>query len=239
MNGFLSFLAACLAGVAGLFASGWVASLHAGWHQMSNREGAAGYFVVLMALVGGVVAFVAGIIVARMVAHSAEPGFLKAAGGGLAFVAAATGLVLLLSRLTADIPPRLDGKVLVLEVEFRLPVGAERPTGESGAPHFELRSVINGVARDGEYGKLQIDRMREEGGRWIVPASVALFSRRGQRAVDAKFGETVIGRFLVPLPGKPGPEFLEWSEWMPRPRSGEPAWPDSEPSYRFRIQREP
>lgn len=239
MNGFVSFLAAALAGLAGLFLSGWIASLHAGWHQMSNREGAVGYFIILMALVGGVISLVAGIFVARSVNHHPDPGFLKAAGGGLACVVAAGTLVLLLSRVTADIPPMIDGKELVLEVELRLPAGAALPAGGNEAARFELQSVSGGVMRDSQYGRLWLDKVREEEGRIIVPASASLYTRRGERAIEARVGEAVLGRFLVPLPGKPGAEFFEWSEWMPRPRPGDKPWPESEPSFRFRIQPEP
>ncbi len=239
MNWFLSFVSAGLAGIAGLIASGWVASLHAGWHQMSNREGAVGYFVVLMALLGGLVSFIAGLIVARSVAGSADPGFWKAVGGGLGLVAVATFLILLLSRITADIPPKLDGKELILEVEFRLPEGAAKPVAEPGTSSFELQSVSSGVLRDSEYGQIFPEQAREEEGRFVVPARAHVYTSRGQRAITASIGEAVIGRFMVPLPGKPGPESLEWSDWLPQPRPGESAWPATESSFRFRVQSQP
>lgn len=239
MSGFLSFLAACLAGLAGLFASGWAASLHAGWHQMSNREGAVGFFVIFVALIGGVVAFLIGLIVARTVASAPDPSFWKAAGGGIAAVAALVALAIGLSRLTADLPPTLDGKELVLEVEFRLPEGAPRPDFASGSAAFELRSVVNGVAAAWERGNFSPDEIREEEGRLILPARVPLFSRRGLRMIDGKVGEQVVGRFVVPLPSKPGREDLAWSGWMPQPRPGDAPWPATETSYRYRVQPVP
>ncbi len=236
MNWFLSIFAAFIAGLAGLFASGWAASLHAGWHQMSNREGAVGYFVIFMALLGGFVSFVGGLVIARVVAGGAEPGFFKAAGCGLGFVAAVTLVAILASRLSADIPPTLDGKELVLEVEFRLPAGAAAPTQETGPPSFELGAVSGGTMRDSRGGTLRVGDAREEEGRWIVPATVELFSSRGQRSIEGRLGDAVLGRFFVPLPGRPGPEHLEWSGWLPQPRPGDPPWPDTEPSFRFRVR---
>jgi hypothetical protein len=47
-------------------------------------------------------------------------------------------------------------------------------------------------------------------------------------------GKQMLG-FMVPLPGRPGRRHLEWSEWGPRPRASDPPWPDTEPSYRFRV----
>lgn len=240
MSGFLSFVAACLAGLVGLFASGWAASLHAGWHQMSNREGAVGFFVIFIALIGGVVAFLLGLIVARTVASAPDPTFWKAAGSGIAAVAALVALAIGLSRLTADLPPTLDGKELVLEVEFRLAEGAPRPDLASGSAAFELRSVVNGVAANWERGSFSPpDEIREEEGRLILPARVPLFSRRGLRMIDGKVGEQVIGRFVVPLPSKPEQKDLEWSEWMPQARAGEAPWPTTETSYRYRVQPVP
>lgn len=239
MNWGLSILAALLSGTAGLFAAGWVTSLHAGWHQLPNREGSVGYLVVFMALLGGIAAFIAGLVAARVVAAGADAGFLKAAGCGLGLVAASTGLILLASRLTADIPPTIDGRTLVLEVELRLPAGAVPPREREGSPRFELGSVVGGTRRAFVHGTLHPDRAREEDGRWIVPASAELFTSRGQRVIEARLGEECLGRFLVPLPGHPGKEHETWSEWTPRPRPGDPPWPETEPSFRFRVQTDP
>jgi hypothetical protein len=236
MNWGLSILVALLSGTAGLFASGWVTSLHAGWHQLPNREGAVGYLIVFMALLGGVAAFVAGLVIARMVAAGSDPGFFKAAGSALGLVAGLAGLVLVVSRLTADIPPTIEGRPLVLEIELRLPVGAVPPREREGSPRFELGSVVGGTRRDSVYGTLHLDRAREEGGRWILPASAELFTSRGQRSIEAHLGDECLGRFLVPLPAHPGKEHEAWSDWMPHPRPGDPPWPDTEPSFRHRVR---
>jgi len=239
MNWGLSILAALLSGTAGLFAAGWAASLHAGWHQLPNREGSVGYFIVFTALLGGIAAFVAGLLIARIVAAGADAGFLKAAGCGLGLVAASTGLILLASRLTADIPPTIDGRPLVLEVDLRLPAGAVPPREREGSPRFELGAVVGGTRRDSVPGTLRLDRAREEEGRWIVPAAADLFTSRGQRIVEAYLGEECLGRFFVPLPGHPGKDHEAWSGWTPHPRPGDPPWPETEPSFRFRVQTAP
>lgn len=236
MNWGLSILSAILCGIAGLFAAGWVTSLHAGWHQLPNREGAVGYLIVFMALIGGVVAFIAGLVVARMVAAGSDPGFLKALGFGLGLVVGLLGLILLVSRITADIPPTLDGRPLVLEVELRLPAGAASPMGREESPRFELGSVSGGTRRAAVYGTLHLEQLREEGGRWIVPASAELFTSRGQRTIEAHVGEECLGRFFVPLPAHPGKDHESWSDWTPHPRPGDPPWPESEPSFRFRVR---
>lgn len=40
---------------------------------------------------------------------------------------------------------------------------------------------------------------------------------------------------LMALPSKAGTE--QWSEWLPRPRPGDPPWPDTKAPYRFRVAR--
>ncbi len=132
--------------------------------------------------------------------------------------------------------PTIEGRPLVLEIELRLPVGAVPPREREGSPRFELGSVVGGTRRDSVYGTLHLDRAREEGGRWILPASAELFTSRGQRSIEAHLGEECLGRFLVPLPAHPGKEHETWSDWMPHPRPGDPPWPDTEPSFRHRVR---
>jgi hypothetical protein len=138
MNWFLSLFITLLSGLAALFATGWAASLHASWHQLPNREGAVGYLVIFAALIGGVASFIAGLIIARVVATGTDPGFFNAFVWGLGLVVVLTGLFLLVSRASADIPPTLGGHELLLEVEFRLPVGFSPPPAECTVdPVFE------------------------------------------------------------------------------------------------------
>lgn len=235
MNWPLSLLVGFLSGIAGLFSAGWVTSLHGGWHQVSNREGSLGYLIVFMALLGGAACFVAGLVVARTVAAGAEPGFGKALGIALGLVVGVTGLAIGLSRLTADIPPTRDGQDLVLEVEFRLPVGAASPKDHPGDPRCELGVVSGGTRVTSRRGRLDVEAAREEDGRWIVPATFDLYTSSRDRTIEAAFGDEEVGRFLLPLPGKPGPEHETWSSWKPEPRAGDPVWPETKPSFRFRV----
>jgi len=238
MSWFFSILVATLTGVAGLFASGWVTSLHADWHRLPNREGSVGYLVVFMALLGGIAFFVAGLLLSRWVAAGEAPGFFKALLWGLGSVAACTGLALLVSRLSADIPPTLDGRELFLEVEILLPVGREAPVvTDVSTTRVGLGSVSGGTRRAYQTGPLFLEKARQENGRWILPGEVELFTSRGQRSLEFHAGEECLGRFFVPLPGRPGVEFENWSGWFPQPRPGDPPWPETQASFRFRLRK--
>ncbi len=229
----LSFLVAALSGILGLFSSGFVAAAYANWYHVSTREGAAGFFVVGMALLGGIAGFIVGLVSSRVVA---APSFGKVIACSSGVVLGIAGLAALLLYVLADIPPRIDGDELRLEVEIRLPAGYAKPDGK---PEFTLGSVINHTQRASESGELKVNAARLENGRWIITAEVQLFTTRGLRSIGARLDEKDIAGFIVPLPARPGKAHEQWSEWGPRPPAGSPPWPDTEPSYRFRVQRIP
>lgn len=216
-------------------AAGWIANLSVGWYRISSFEGKSGYFVVGMALVGLVAGLLIGIATSRVVAGGASPGFLKSLGIAQAIVLGLIAAIGGAARLRADVPPRLDGQELLVAVEIRWPAGQSLPEQADTAEwRLRLGSSVNNVMRARETGPLWHEDARQEEGRWIVPGAVGLFTGRGQRTIDV-LPEGVLDRgFLVPLPARPGAEFLEWSAWLPRARDGEPALADGV-RYRFRV----
>jgi hypothetical protein len=247
MGWLASIFVGVLSGALGLIAAGLVAAACVDWYRVSGFEGKSGYFVVLNALFGGFIGLVVGIVASRLVAASSHPGFWKALGASCATVLVVAGVVALLAWLFADIPPEIDGNELTLEVEFRLPIDQVPPKPpEAASPEnrderprhsFTLGSVINHVQRASRTGEVDLAHARFEDGHWIVPASVPLFTTRGLRSIDLELDGRHIDGFLVPLPGRPGREHLAWSEWGPRPPPPAEPWPDSKPSFRFRVAK--
>src|SRR5689334_2693173 len=97
---------------------GTAAGLCADWMRMSGREGAVGYFIVAMALLGALAGFLLGIGVAR--------GWFGVSGGFGRSLAFTVAPVLVLSLLvcgvvwlTADSDPTVDGRKLDLMLELR------------------------------------------------------------------------------------------------------------------------
>ena len=237
MNWFASIGVAVLSGILGLGCGVVFGDRCVKWFRVSTMEGNAGFAALGIALLCGLGATAVGLLVARLGAAGEAPTFLK--GLGLAAVAV-VGLIALVAALcwsVADIPPEIDGHRLTLEVELMLPVGSAQPAHREGADsEFELSSVVRSVQRGSWPGTLHLGRLRRENGRWIVPASVRLETMRGKRALGFKInGGESIG-FLAPIPARPGRDSLEWSHWMPRPPAGSPEWPDTKPSFRFRLQ---
>ena len=106
---------ALITGAVGLFLSGYVASLAVSWYRISSFEGGSGYFVVLTAIGGMVFGLVLGVVVSRVVAMTANPGFLKGLGWSLLCMLLTVTTVGGSSRLKADIPPTIDGEELMLQ----------------------------------------------------------------------------------------------------------------------------
>jgi hypothetical protein len=239
MSWFSSIVIALLTGVLGLVCAALVAATSASWYHVSSFEGKAGYFVVAIAFLGGVAGLILGLVTARVVAAGADPGFLKALGlaGGIALGLAGVGAGI--SWGLADIPPKIGGQYLDLAVEIRLPAGeTNSPASVTGDSHLRLGSLFNHTMRKSEMGELKIAEARYEDGRWIIPGTVHLFTTRGKRTL-MQTSEEAGGGFIVPLPAvRPGKKNEQWSGWEPQPRRGNLPWPDSRPSYRFRVVRQ-
>jgi hypothetical protein len=238
MTWFASICIAVLSGALGLFVGGFVGAGCVSWYRISGFEGKSGYFMAAMALLGALVGTLLGFGLSRLVAAGGAPGFLKGLGWSWAVVLGIGAFAALICWKLADIPPKLNGQALDLEVEIRLPAGeTNSPAKAAGSCALTLGSVINHVQRKSEQGELRVQEARFEEGRWIIPGSVSLFTMRGLRSIQAELGGKSVGGFIIPLPARPGKRFEQWSEWEPRPRAGNPPWPATNPSYRFRVQR--
>ena len=219
--------------VAGLVA-GLVANQAVGWYRMSSFEGASGYFVVFTALLGAIAGLILGIVVTRLLGRAPDAGFLKALGLSQAIVLVVAGGVAAVSRLLADVPPTLNGRELVLAVELQWPEG-KSPADLPASSEWSVRlSALSGrTARVSQAGPLWREDARLDGGRWVVPGAVDVFTSRGRRMLSFEPDSMVGEGFIVPLPGRPGSRELEWSEWLPSRRDAAP-----DPGrfhYRFRV----
>jgi hypothetical protein len=237
MHWLLYFLVSLPAAATGLVCGGFIGTKCVRWYRISSFEGGSGYFVILMALLGAVVGLVAGLVTAGSMKPESAAAHWGMAGLAVAVMLAITAATLTMCRLLADVPPRLDGRELMLVAEIKLPAGMAPPTaGESTDCELTLHSVVRRTARQSQSGKWLPEQARQEDGRWIVPGCAYLFTQRGHRSLSVRLhGEYVIG-YLIPLPARPGRKFLDCSEWGPRPRPPHPPWPDTKPCYRFCIQ---
>jgi hypothetical protein len=237
MNWIVSIFVGLLTGGLSLFIAGLVAVGCIEWYHISGFEGKSGYFMVAIALLGGIAGCVLGFAISRAIGAGSWLDFFKGLGISWGVVVLVSGTAAGIACLLADISPKIDGQYLELDVEIKLPVGeTNQPTQLEGKPSFTLGSVVRHVQRASTEGELKLADSRLESGRWIIPASADVFTMRGLRSISARIGDKTLAAFIIPLPARPGHQFETWSEWGPRPRHGNP-WPDTNPSYRFRVHR--
>ncbi len=232
-----SLLVALLTAGVGLVAGGLVMNACVGWYRVSSFEGKAGYAVVFMALLGGLVGLVVGLVVARLEATGGFGGFARSVGLAGALLLGAALLAAGLARGLADVPPTLDGAPMRLDVEFRLPVDVKAPpTAAQGEARLSLHSVVRRTARRSQRGELRLAEARVEDGRVVVPGSVRPFTRRGRAMLSLEVPGVEPFGFLVPLPRRPMAAEEAWSAWGPTPRPPD-VWPDTRTSFRWKLAK--
>jgi len=109
---FTSLIVSIVGGLSSLLLAGFIANACVSWYRISSREGASGYFVVFVALGGGVVGLIVSFISAQIVASIFGPGFFKAFGGAIGVVVLIAGVAALVCRLLAHAPSTRDEEEL-------------------------------------------------------------------------------------------------------------------------------
>jgi hypothetical protein len=233
----LSIVVGLASAVTGFVGAWIVAVLCVGWYRVSSFEGEAGYFVVLLALLGMVVGFAVGIGCARIAVRRGIAKFRQALALG---VGATAGLVLLaglVSRLFADLPPRIDGHDLELSIELRGPKGFVVPQPRDGGYPPEAEVVVFD-GRSQPTGELRLAEAKQVDGRWIVTATVPLDTSASQKFLRAYLNEDYNLLFPLPLRSHPDERDREWSAWV------EAGWPADKPkpapgasfTMRYRVE---
>jgi len=233
-----SIFVGILTAVVGLFVSAYVAYLAVGWYRIPSFEAGSAAFTVLLAIAGLVGGFLIGLITSRVIASGAEPGFFKALGISQGILLGVVVVVGGTARLLADVPPELNGEVLMLSVEVRWPAGhTESPATLPGDPFIRLGSVTraSNTQRASSRGPLYTQDAHLVDGRWVVPGTVDIFTTRGRFVLDVVLDSSTNHGFLLPLSGAPGKKDLAWTEWYPHARPGGPPLPNGF-TYRYRVQ---
>ena len=210
-----TFVVAALTGAVGLAAGGFAASLTADWYDFHAFEGADGLIVALFAIVALITGVVIGLIVSRLVSATGEPRVRRALAMSSTVLVALITAVTVAARVLAHIPPEIGGEQLFLMVEVRASPGYAAPAGLPGVGYLKLGSSVLTATVASETGPLFKEDARLEDGRWVVPGAVRVFTSRGARTLGAWIGGTTLGQFPLPLRAQPGPESLNWTDWVP------------------------
>jgi hypothetical protein len=237
MSWLLTFSVGIFAAAAGCVGAVVLAGFCASWYRISSFEGASGYYVVGIAVVGLLGGFAIGIVAARIVAARPEPGFLKAFAASLGTLGGLLAVSAVLAWLGADFAPRLEGKNLVVEVEVKLPPSMAAPSKELPFYSRSVTITADSGARHQSSGELDVEKARSAGGRWIVPGSAYLGTSDPGKSLGVKVGE-VSQFFRFPLAGKPTRRDMEWGPWLTEATTSslQPIPPTDAMAVRYRVQ---
>jgi hypothetical protein len=234
----LSILVGFLTAAPAAFVAGFIAAKCVAWYHLSRREGADGYFVIAIGLLGLIAGFVIGVTCGFSLGADLAGGFFKSIALAIGIVVALGAIALAICHALADIPPTIGGRQLFLIVEARLP--ADRTTAPAVDPfeaYLRFGSLSGHTLRKSERGQLWNERATLVDGRWIVPGAVQIFTSRGKRVLEIHAGSDASSSFLVPLPAHPRKAQLVWSDWLPR-RFPLGVAPEAQMTYRFRVERD-
>ena len=237
---FVAGLMGMLGGGIGMFA---IAFACVKWYRISSFEGGSGYFVIALAILGGLVGLVLASVTARLAHSLVGPGWYTQLGLALLVVGASLAIVLAVAYLGADHTPDIGGQGIVVEWEVRLPAeGLDdfAPRGEpSDWPADELRlelvSVSKHVPRGSREAEFDRAAFRKVNGQWILPARVPLFTSKGGLCVNLTLGGRDDG-FWPAMRPSPQAVYFEWSEWS---RTNEGSGKPNDAAavmYRFRYK---
>lgn len=213
----LGALSGLAGAVAGFLVAALLAALFAKVTNASNREGAVGYFVIAVGLVGAVAGTLAGVLLFARSAPAGEGA--KAAGlavlGLVGLAAVVAGGVLLWSSQREG-PAMYGNTQASLELEFRL-----RPGDAPEGPPSRWLDVEVQTATTRPPGLVLSSDVREEGEFLVVPVVQNPLYRSSSRVIVARVADEHVELFTPPMRAKPKPG-SEWSSWYP-PRRAEPA----------------
>lgn len=214
----LAGVAWALAGAAiGFVVSALLAALFAKLANVTSREGAAGYLVIGVGLLGAIAGTVAGIL---LFARSAPAGE-GARAAGTAFL----GLLGLLALVALAVwgwmnlredPVTYGNTQASLELEFRV----RKADAPEGAPSRWLDVEVQ-TSSTRPAGTVISSGVREEEGYLVVPVVQNPLVRASNRVIVARVADRHVEVFVPPIRRKPDPK-AGWSEWY-APRLVEPA----------------
>lgn len=213
VSGSSIFFAAVVTGIVGLFASGIVGTALNDWfHFYANREMNGGLLAIFLSAIGGIVFFIYGYVVSSIVAGQPGAGFTRAAGISCGSVVALSAAVLMVGRWRADLPPKIGGEELALAIELRSPAGFVPPRrADESTTGLNVLPANHRVLL---FGPLNLYRVRQVDGQWIIAAKVYLGTSAAKKVLVVKLGPDHTLTFALPLRAHPNRSDMEWSAWL-------------------------
>jgi MFS family permease len=203
-----------LTAIVGMFLAIFAADYLTNLYHVANMEGQRGMMVIFVfAPVGLVVGFIVGLVVGLGIRWPGFVGFIKAQGLSLLIACALAGIVSGVLFFAADKPPKIDGKELTLDFEFRLPPAIQLPAELS---EYTLSASLYANRGQNRVAPIDPKSIRKEENNTIAAGRIPIVSHAANRELLVSIGNVEGGSQFIPLklPAAPGEENETWSDWM-------------------------
>jgi len=218
MRSLIGLLWALAGAVAGFVAFAVAAALFAKVTNMTTREGAQGYFIMGLGLIGAFVGLVGGLV---WFAKSAPPGqagaFTVSGVLGIAGLIAVVAASLWAFVNLREAPLEYDGALANLELELRMKT-SELPSELA----TRWLSIEVQTAKTRPEGIPMWSRVRQEGEHSIIPVVQGPLYRSGSRVIVVQIEGRQTEVFTPRMKRTPDPQ-ADWSEWV-APRMVDPPY---------------
>ncbi len=227
-----TFAIALLTGIVGLLLAFILGDIVTRAQGVSDFEGMRSYGVVLLiAPAGAILGIITGIIVARSVPGPGTGAFFKALAIAVLITGGISGTIALYQYYRVPKVPTIDGAVLDLEFEIRMPAGRVAP--DSSSREFSLVLVSDGDSKGRVSGEIDYSHIGQSEGRVVIPGTLRLVASTRNRSLA--INDSAKGYwFDLPLQAKPDSGDFAWIEWFPKP--GEKASTDIRGTDGFQLR---
>lgn len=207
--------------------------------HVPEMEGQRGMTVFFLCVPLGILAgLVIGIISSIAVRRRGVSGFLIAQGWSVLIVCSLAALTGGIPYLLSDKPPRIDGKQLELQFEWRASAKFKMPDQPDG---YSVRVNLYTDGRQTRYAFIELNNIKKDAEYATIAGHVPLLTQSRSRSLLASIGnEPAASQFieLENLPAAPRKQDEAWSEWLfATERADLTPVPDSERfAIRYRVQ---
>ena len=218
MRGLAGLLWALGGGVVGLIVGLIAGVAIAKFTNTPSREGAAGYVMIAVGLIGALAGVVAGIV---LYGRSAPTGQATAYAGssalGVLGLVAAVALALWAVMNLRETPAMYGGSMADLLLELRVKSSDAPPADSTGWLSIEVQT-----AKTRPEGSVSWSDARTEDGYRIIPVTQGPLSRAASRVIVVRIADRQVELFTPPMKRMPNPK-ADWSTWY-RPSAVEPLY---------------
>jgi hypothetical protein len=218
MRSIVGLLWALAGAVVGFVAGALVAVVIANATHASNREGAQGYVMIALGLIGALIGVVSALALYGRSAPAGRATIFAGSGiMGVAGLVAVVALSLWAFMYLREAPLQYDGSMASLQLELRART-AELPADDS--PRW--LDVEVQTAKTRPVATVSWSDQRNDGEYTIIPAIQGPLYRSGSRVIVVRIDGRQIEAFMPRMPRTPDPK-ADWSEWV-RPQSVDPPY---------------